>query len=157
MADTTALVTGASSGIGRAIAIALAQRGATLWLVGRNPDELEATAASSRVDSPHVEVRPMDLTDDAAVHDLAAEVTADGVLDVLVHSAGVIALGPMESSSLADFDAHRHANVRAAYGLTQACLPELRRAEGQVVFVNSSAALTRRGGVGQYAATPWPP
>lgn len=124
-----------------------------MWLVGRDPDELEATAAQARRESPRVEVRALDLTDDHLVQQLAAAVASEGGLDILVHSAGVISLGPMVSSSLADFDAQWRANTRAAYALTQACLPPLRQARGQVAFVNSSAALSPRRDNGQFAAT----
>jgi NADP-dependent 3-hydroxy acid dehydrogenase YdfG len=121
--------------------------------VGRNADELEATAARTRPYASRVAVASLDLTDDEALQRMAAAATSEGGLDVLVHSAGVISLGPMESSPVADFDAQWQANVRAAYGLTQALLPALREAGGHVVFVNSSAALNARAGNGQFAAT----
>jgi NADP-dependent 3-hydroxy acid dehydrogenase YdfG len=150
---STALVTGASGGIGRAIALALAERGADLWLVARGRDELEAAAREVRAGAPRVEVRPTDLTADDQVERLAAELNDPGRLDVLVHSAGVMALGPMEGAALSDFDAQYATNVRGVYALTQALLPALKTSRGQVVFMNSTAALHPGAGVGQYAAT----
>ena len=123
-----------------------------MWAVGRDPDELEATAAAAP-DGPPMQTRVVDLTDDGALRELAAEVAAQGPLGLLVHSAGVISLGPVETSRLEDFDAQWRVNTRAAYALTQACLGSLRDGQGQVVFVNSSAALNPRGGNGQFAAT----
>jgi NADP-dependent 3-hydroxy acid dehydrogenase YdfG len=125
-----------------------------MHLVGRRSEELEKTAAEARAaGASAVEARPVDLTDAPAAEALYAEVVGAGALDILVHSAGVISLGSMKDSSLADFDAQWQANVRAAYALTKACLPALRAAEGQVAFINSSAALNARAGVGQFAAT----
>ena len=125
----------------------------SVWAVGRDPDELAATAAAPATDAPPMQTRAVDLTDDGALQELAAEVAAQGPLGLLVHSAGVISLGPVETSRLEDFDAQWRVNTRAAYALTQACLGSLRDGQGQVVFVNSSAALNARGGNGQFAAT----
>jgi NADP-dependent 3-hydroxy acid dehydrogenase YdfG len=72
---------------------------------------------------------------------------------VLVHSAGVISLGTVESAPVEDLDRHYQINVRAPYLLTQALLPLLRSHQGQIVFVNSSAAVSARAKVSQYAAT----
>jgi NAD(P)-dependent dehydrogenase (short-subunit alcohol dehydrogenase family) len=72
---------------------------------------------------------------------------------VLVHSAGVIAPGPMERVSPADFEQQYRTNLRAPYFLTQALLPMLREARGQVVFINSSAGVVAKPDVGPYAAT----
>jgi len=74
-------------------------------------------------------------------------------MDILVHSAGVIALGPLESASLEDFDRQYRTNVRAPFALTQALLPMLRVHQGSVVFVNSSAGMNTRVSISQYSAT----
>jgi NAD(P)-dependent dehydrogenase (short-subunit alcohol dehydrogenase family) len=147
-----ALVTGASSGIGRAIALALGASGTSLALVGRRPDALREVAEQAAAPA---ETYVLDLADDSALADLARRVEADlGGLDVLVHSAGAVALGPVSSAPVEDLDTQYRVNVRAPYLLTQLCLPLLRAARGQIVFVNSSAGVARaRGGVGQYAAT----
>jgi NADP-dependent 3-hydroxy acid dehydrogenase YdfG len=72
---------------------------------------------------------------------------------VLVHGAGVFACAPVARASVHELDRLYRVNVRAPYVLTQALLPGLRRARGQVVFVNSSAGLHAGAGVAQYAAT----
>ena len=150
--DANALVTGAGGDIGRAVARALSELGATVALVGRTTRTLEATAAVLPGPS---HVLAVDLSDDDAVRSL---LTSSGALfadelDVLVHCAGTYGRGPMDQASLGAFDDLYDANVRAPYHLTQALLPSLKRQRGQVVFVNSTQGLAASEGVGQFAAT----
>jgi NADP-dependent 3-hydroxy acid dehydrogenase YdfG len=143
------VVTGGGSGVGRAIAEALSAAGATVALVGRTATTLEAAAADIG-DRAHC--YPIDVT--VGVDDLVRQLLQDhGSIDVLVHSAGVHSMGAVEAAPIDDLDAQYRTNVRAPYALTQALLPALRRSHGQVVFVNSSAGLTARGGVAAYAST----
>jgi NADP-dependent 3-hydroxy acid dehydrogenase YdfG len=152
--NQTAVVTGASSGVGRAIALALAAEGATLCLVGRHEKTLEAVTESAQVAAPHVLCYRADLTLDRDIQGLTAQLRRDvGHLDLLIHSAGVIALGSLESRPVGDLDWQYGVNVRAPYSLTQALLPLLRPRRGQIVFMNSSVGLNARANVGQYAAT----
>jgi NADP-dependent 3-hydroxy acid dehydrogenase YdfG len=149
-----ALVTGAGSGVGQAIAYALAAQGATLCLVGRTPSSLETTARG--ISNARVSTRcyPTDLMHDSAVQALAEQLHRDwDAIDILVHSAGVYAMGKLEAAPVTDLDLQYRTNVRAPYLLTQALLPLLRQRQGQVVFINSSVGLTARGQVGSYAAT----
>ena len=89
-----ALVTGAGSGVGQAIAYALATQGATLCLVGRTPATLEATACSSTLPRRVTRCDPTDLTHDGAVQTLAEQLQHEwDAIDILVHSAGVYAMG----------------------------------------------------------------
>ena len=76
-----------------------------------------------------------------------------GPIDVLVHSAGVHAMGELESMPVAEVDRLYRTNVRAPYLLTQAVLPQLRLAHGQIVFINSSVGVLARAGIGGYAAS----
>ncbi len=150
----TAVITGASSGIGSAIALCLAEEGAKLRLIGRNSAALEAVAQKARKDSPQVLAYRADLTSDQDLDKLQTALKLDcETLDVLVHSAGIIATGPFETASPADFDRQYRTNVRAPYLLTQALLPLLRANHGSVVFINSSAGLSTRANVSQYSAT----
>lgn len=146
-----ALVTGAGSGIGRAIAVALLNTRFDVVLAGRRRDVLEATAAMANGGRPRV--LPTDLTDDASLAALCAEVTQLGRLDVLVHSAALYAGGRVETAPVADFDAQYAANVRAPYVLTQRLLPLLKSATGQVIFINSTAVGGKMQEHSQYAAT----
>ena len=148
-----ALVTGASSGIGRAIALALSSQGAHVCIVGRDASRLAKTAAAVR---PSLLTEfALDLTVEEDLPPLLRYIEKEiGRLDILVHSAGVIHLDPMERARIEDFDVQYATNVRVPYLITQRLLPLLTRARGQVVFINSSVGLTaRRPEIGQYSAT----
>lgn len=150
----TAVVTGASSGIGAAIALCFAEEGAKLHLIGRNSVALEAVAQRARINSPRVLTYRVDLNIDEDLEKLKTDLKRDCEgMNILVHSAGVIALGPLERASLADFDWQYRTNVRAPYALTQALLPMLRAQHGSIIFINSSAGLNTRANISQYSAT----
>jgi NADP-dependent 3-hydroxy acid dehydrogenase YdfG len=154
LTDQIVVVTGASSGIGKAITLQLAREGAQICLVGRNSEKLEAVARCARQFSEGISTYKTDLGIDDDIHHLAANLQKDyGAIDILIHSAGVIFLGRMEHASIEHFDRQYRINVRAAYLLTQALLPMIKPSAGQVVFINSSAGLTAKANVGQYAAT----
>jgi len=149
-----AVITGASSGIGKSIVLALAKEGVQLCLLGRNPERLEAIAKMARKDSPLVKCYCIDLTKDEDVQKLPQKIDMDfEKIHMLVHSAGVISLGKLEISSVKDFDWQYKTNVRAPFLLTQTLLPMLRSVKGQIVFINSSAGLKAGVNNGQYAAT----
>jgi len=154
LTNQVAVVTGASSGIGRAIALALAAQGAILCLVGRKRETLEVVAKSARATSPRLMCYQADLTQDKDIQVLAAALQRDvGSVDVLVHSAGVYSQGRIESDTLENLDRQYRTNVRAPYALTQALLPLLKSHRGQVVFLNSTRGLSAGAKVGQYAAS----
>jgi len=149
----TALVTGASSGVGRAIALALARQGANLCIVGRNPEALAETAAAAEHSSSVVKFQ-VDLTDDDKIQSLFQHLEQAGGLDILVHSAGIFHQNLMAQACVDDLDQQYAINVHAPYVLTQRLLPLLTARRGQIVFINSSVGLSvRRPEVGQYAAT----
>lgn len=151
-----ALVTGASSGIGRAIAIALSSQGAGVFLVSRQRPSLEAVAAEIHEldEQARTWAIPTDLRDAAAIDRLREAVEREtGGLDILVHSAGMYGRGAMSQSSVEEFDELYKANVRGPFVLTNALLPWLQSRQGQLVFINSSTGLNARAGVGQFSAT----
>lgn len=141
----TALVTGASRGLGAAIARRLASDH-HLYLGGRSADSLTAISSELPGSTPW----PVDLLDHDAV---ATSVAGIESLDVLVHNAGVAALGTVEESSIGDWRSQYESNVLAVVSLTQALLPALRRAGGHVVLINSGAGLRVNPGWGAYAAS----
>jgi NADP-dependent 3-hydroxy acid dehydrogenase YdfG len=95
-----------------------------------------------------------DLVVDEQVERLGKALLAhEGGVDVLVHSAGTISRGDLETASVSDLDRQYAANVRAPYLLTQILLPALCARKGQIVFINSTAGLTARANAGQFAAT----
>lgn len=151
----TAVVSGASSGIGRAIALRLAELGTEVCLVARRSDRLEHVASEIRAAGGRALIRPTDLTLDNELRGLVQDVEARfDRLDILVLSSGAITHGTLEGSSVADLDAQFRSNVRAPYSLVQSLLPRLQRAQGQVVFINSSAGLKPPAlGSGQFALT----
>ena len=149
-----AVITGASSGIGKAVALSLAAKGAKTCLLGRKLETLDAIAKLARKSASQVLCYQVDLTVDKDVRKIADRIEQDvGHVDMLIHSAGVISFGRLESATVVDFDRQYRTNVRAPYALTQALLPMLRTRRGQIVFINSSAGLNASANVGQYAAT----
>ncbi len=154
LSGQVAVVTGASSGVGRAIALTLAQQGVRLCLVGRQPKTLDAVALSAAASSSQFFCYQADLALDSDIQHLAASIQKDCEgADILIHSAGVIDLGRIDCASIEDLDRHYRVNLRAPYLLTQALLPMLRSRNGQIVYINSSLGLNARAGIGQYAAT----
>lgn len=149
-----AMVTGASSGVGRAIALELAREGVRVILVARRAEALRAVAQEAQVIGAEPIVRACDIADDEAVRALVDFVAAEvGHIDVLVHSAGAYARGDTAHATVDQFDVLYRTNVRATYALTQALLPLLLQSQGDIVFINSSIGLTARAGVGQFSAT----
>jgi NADP-dependent 3-hydroxy acid dehydrogenase YdfG len=153
-AQRIAVVTGASSGVGRAIALELARKGTKVYLVARRAEVLRTVAQEAQADGAAPIVYACDIAADDAVRNLADHVATNaGRIDVLVHSAGVYARGDTSSATLDQFDALYRTNLRATYALTQALLPLLVQSGGDIVFINSSIGLTARAGVGQFSAT----
>jgi NADP-dependent 3-hydroxy acid dehydrogenase YdfG len=150
--NLTAVVTGASSGIGYATSLALARCKARVALVGRRLPILEDLAAKC---GPLASAYSCDMTDDGMVVKFAAQLKADFAnIDILVHSSGIIKLGRMQTAPVSDFDAQYRANVRGPYLLTQLLLPCLHSTSGRIVFINSSITRARSTeGRGSYAAT----
>jgi NADP-dependent 3-hydroxy acid dehydrogenase YdfG len=149
-----AVVTGASSGIGKAIALGLGRRGATLCLVGRHPETLKSVSKRMQTRDAPICSYIADLMVDQDILRLSQQIEEDfHRVDILVHSAGVISVAKVEAASIDDFDRQYRTNVHAPFLLTQAMLPMLKLYSGQIVFVNSSAGLNAGANVGQYAAT----
>ncbi len=149
-----AVVTGASGGIGEAIALELAGEGARLLLSGRSAGKLDLVAERARDLSPGVETFAADLEADDAVRALADRtLAAFGGVDLLIHSIGLFLGGPF-ASPVEDLDRQYRINVHVPYLLTQALLPSLIFRQGQVVFVNSSSGFhPARAGWVAYSAS----
>jgi short-subunit dehydrogenase len=142
----THLVTGASSGIGKAVAEVLHARGDGLVLLARN-DERAAELAES---FPGADVRVVDLGDPSAVDrfgDLPAR------LDSMLHVAGVVELAPVGELRTDRLREQLDVNLVAPALITRACLPALRAARGTALFVNSAAGLSAGATWSAYAAS----
>jgi short-subunit dehydrogenase len=133
-APRTALVTGASSGIGQAVAAALAGRGYRVLGTSRDPSAV-------REPVPGVTYLPLDLTDEAGIRECARAASADGAVDVLVNNAGESQSGPIEELPAEAVWRLFQTNVFGAVRLTQLLLPGMRaRGYGRVVMVGSMLA-----------------
>jgi NAD(P)-dependent dehydrogenase (short-subunit alcohol dehydrogenase family) len=138
MKDKVALVTGASSGIGRAVALMFAQNGARVVAVGRNQSELGGLSDEARPAVGSVKTHLADLTETSHVDRLVTE-TVDqfGGIDVLVNSAGIIKTGSIKDTTLDDWDKMMNINIRSMFYLTQKCVPYLVESKGNIVNVSS--------------------
>ncbi|MCF3177920.1 MULTISPECIES: SDR family oxidoreductase [Streptomyces] len=147
----TAVVTGASSGIGAATARALAAAGYHVVLTARRKDRIEALAA----ELPHAEAYALDVTDRAAVDAFAAALDRYPSIDVLVNNAGgALGAEPVATGDPADWRAMYEVNVLGVLHMTQALLPSLTASgDGTVVVLSSTAGHgTYEGGGGYVAA-----
>ncbi len=154
LADQVTVLTGASSGIGRCIALALAEKHARLCLVGRREAQLHVVANEVREAGGQAQVYLADLASEEELSRASEAIVRDfGKVDVLVHCAGMISMGPIATTPVEDLDRLYRVNLRAPYLLTQRLLPFMPAGEGQIVFVNSSAGFTAKTGVSQYAST----
>ncbi|MBW3582283.1 MAG: SDR family oxidoreductase [Euryarchaeota archaeon] len=153
--DKVCVVTGASRGIGKAVAEAFAARGAHLFLVARNERDLQATAdACSTAGAPEVVVHAADLATTAGVRSTTKTVTeVFGGYDVLVNNAGRGEAKPITEVSDAEFDIDMALNLRAPYLLTRHAVEVMRRrGGGQVVQIASGLAYGGRAEWSLYAA-----
>jgi NAD(P)-dependent dehydrogenase (short-subunit alcohol dehydrogenase family) len=126
LSGKTAIITGASSGIGRAIAEALAEAGANLVLVGRDEARLEDSLAEVRGRGVEAVPVAVELTgDDAPGVIVDAAIAGFGRIDILVNCAGIFEPQPFATQPLESFDRQMKVNVRVPFALTQAALPHL--------------------------------
>lgn len=156
MSGKTAVVTGASSGIGRAIALNFARQGAIVYILGRSLPSLQLVADQARAAASDARMLTCvtDLDDAEAIKATAAFLAREaGAIDILVHSAAMHATGALQIAPVEDLDALYRVNVRAPYLLTQLLLPRLKSARGQIVFINSSQGISATAHVGLYAAS----
>lgn len=148
------MITGAGSGIGRSVTLELGSRGATVCLVGRDMQKMAAVCTQLSATNRRAQSFHCDLANDQEIFDLNKKIaTTYDRVDILVHCAGTIAFGPIESVPISQFDHQYRVNARAPVLLTQGLLPQLKSAQGQVVFVSSSVGLRAKEGVGAYAAS----
>ena len=151
----TALVTGASRGIGRAAAAALATAGAQVLVhYGSNDAEARSVVDQIKATGGRAEAIGTDLSDPQGAHKLAAKVhdIVGDRLDILVANAGISKAATIEETTIEDFDALFAVNVRAPYFLVQQLLPILKEGSS-VIFTSSLAAHAAVGNLSAYAAT----
>ncbi|UWR55357.1 SDR family NAD(P)-dependent oxidoreductase [Phaeobacter inhibens] len=151
-----ALVTGASSGIGRACAVALAEAGAHVTIAARRIEPLEALVAEMQAADMQAEVMVLDVADIAATQaGISERITQNGAFDILVNSAGLARHSPASDTAEDDFDAVIDLNIKGAYFLTQAVAKGLMAAGKPGSLINISSQMAKVGGLDRavYSAT----
>ncbi len=152
--NKTIVVTGASSGIGRAAALRFAAQGASVLLVGRNATSLDTVRDEVATSHGRASVCAADVTtDDAPTRIVKAAVEAFGGIDVLVNAAGVIATGNVETTGDAGWDQMMAINLRAPFRLMREATPHLKASKGAVVNVSSVNGLRSFAGVLAYCVS----
>lgn len=150
----SALVTGASSGIGRAVATALGGEGARVVCAGRRRDRLEQTAAAIRTAGGEATPEVGDVREEAVCARWVGTARERfGGLDFLVNAAGVIGPGTIADTAPAEWDRVMDSNLRSVYLLTRAAAPELVRRRGAIVNISSVAGLRPYPGISPYCVS----
>jgi NAD(P)-dependent dehydrogenase (short-subunit alcohol dehydrogenase family) len=151
---TKAIVTGASSGIGRASALRFGRAGASVLAVGRDEAALEDVASQIHTDGGRAAVIVADVTDPAAPDRIvSAAVEQFGGVSALVNAAGIIGSGTVESTTDQQWDEMMDINVRAPFRLMRAAAPALIACKGAVVNVSSVTGLRSFPGVLAYCVS----
>jgi 3-oxoacyl-[acyl-carrier protein] reductase len=152
LAGKTALVTGASQGLGRAIAIALAAQGARVALAARNAEKLAEVAETIASQGGEAVAYTLDVSSESSIKETAkAALAAHGTIDILINNAGITRDGLMMRMKRADWDDVLNTNLTGAFLLTQAFLPSMVKARwGRIVNITSVVAQT---GQVNYAAS----
>jgi NAD(P)-dependent dehydrogenase (short-subunit alcohol dehydrogenase family) len=152
LAGRAALVTGASSGMGAAIATQLVDLGCPLAITGRRAEPLEALATTLRAKGAHVLVIPGDVRDERHAADAVAKtVAAYGNLTILVNNAGVIGVGLLENTLTAEWDRLLDVDLKGAFFFSRAAIPHLKgRAGANIVNVSSVTGRRPYVNVGPY-------
>jgi len=157
LAGKVALVTGASSGIGEATALALAAEGAAVAIGARRADRIDALADKISADGGRALTLDLDVTQEQQAHDAVGRTRADlGGLDIVVNNAGVMLLGPILDADTSDWRRMIETNVLGLMYVTHAALPGLvEQGSGDIVQVSSVAGRLAREGSGGYNASKW--
>ena len=134
----TALITGGGGGIGRALAIQLAEAGANLALAGRDQRKLAESCALARTAGVEALMLPGDLTAPGHPAECVRQAARRyGRLDILINNAGVVLSKPFEAVTPEEYDAVMAVNARAPFFLCQAALPYLRETKGAILNIGS--------------------
>ncbi len=138
----TALVTGASSGIGRETAVKLAEEGYNVSMTARNKTDLETTQKRISAHENKSLILPLDLSNEKNIKK-CIEDTIDTFsrLDVLVNAAGIIGSGSVETTELSDWDYMMNINLRSVFYLMKCAIPHLKKTEGTIINVSSVTGL----------------
>ena len=148
--DHVALVTGGSTGIGQATALAFANEGARVLITGRHENTLKVSADQHK----NISYLIADASDPAdAVKTIEHVEKNYSGLDILVNNAGVVQIVPLEHSSLENFDAQFNTNVRGLYEITRLALPLLEKSKGVILSTASTVTASPMTNAAIYSAT----
>jgi 3-oxoacyl-[acyl-carrier protein] reductase len=152
LTNRVALITGAGTGIGRAIALALARAGVKVALCGRRLEPLDEALTAIRAARGQAIALRADVSSEADVARLVDDtLTALGAIDILVNNAGVGGGGEIHAHDLAEWDQILHINLRGAFLLARAVLPYMRRQRrGDILNISSESGLEHYPGDGAY-------
>lgn len=152
-----ALITGASSGIGEATALALAAEGASVSLVARRTHRLESVSKAIADNNGKSLIIAADITDPIEAHRCVNETKEHfGRLDILVNNAGIMLLGPIDGANIEDWQRMVNINIMGLMYCTHAALPIMKaQGEGHVINMSSVAGRIISGGAAVYHATKW--
>ena len=153
---TTALITGGTSGIGRAVANKLATLGIQVLVVGRNVERGEKTVAEIRAAGGKADFIPADLRDASSARDVAKKAIeiGKGHVDILINNAGIFPFGPTDKTAEEDFDRVYSVNVKAPFFLVAELAPEMvKRGKGAIVNVSTMVADFGMSGMSLYGST----
>ena len=155
--NPTALVTGASRGIGRAIAERLSRMGARVAICGRDEQALNAAAEALRHEGIQVFEHPADVRDTGQVAELVRRVTeALGEIEILVNNAGVGVFGPAHERTDQEWDTVLDTNLKGVFLVSRAVAPQMiRRRSGHIINISSLAGKNAFAGGGIYCASKW--
>jgi len=139
--NKTAVITGAGSGIGRAVAELFAQQGATVFILELNATAAEAALASIQEKGGKAFAVNCNVTDQAQVKQVIDQVAAQaGSVDILVNSAGVSHIGRLDNTTEADFDKVFNVNVKGVYNTMQAAVAQMQKQQKGVILNLASIA-----------------
>ncbi|PYS86961.1 MAG: hypothetical protein DMF62_13930 [Acidobacteria bacterium] len=142
MDEKVAIITGASSGIGRAAATEFRRRGISVVAVGRNEADLSTLRDETRESKGALRMHLADVTEFTQIDRLLSETIEHfGKLDILVNAAGIIKGGNIEDTSIDEWDRMMNINVRSVFYTMQKCVPHLEKTKGNVVNVSSVTGL----------------
>ncbi len=157
LAGSVALVTGASRGIGRAIALQLASLGASVAICGRDRAALEESVSALATTPVSVHSQIADVTNLADVSDLVATTESTlGPITILVNNAGIGLFGPVHEKTEVDWDRVLDTNLKSVFLVSRAVAPSMiRRGSGDIINISSLAGKNTFAGGGIYCASKW--
>ncbi len=157
LSGEVALITGASRGIGRAVAQRFASMGAAVAICGRDHSALTQATNSLEGFGVRVFSQIADVTSSSEITELVAQTEAAlGPIDILVNNAGIGVFGPVHEKTEADWDRVMNTNLRSVFLVSRAVVPSMiRRGKGDIINISSLAGKNTFAGGGIYCASKW--